>query len=270
MPPTVRRRTVPRSDGYGAAKPDTAEHADPWASEEEHPGGTEEFATRRQRGNGSRIGTTSGGRGWPAYKKNAARSKRGFGSADEFKVAETDVQYLIKVLDEAPMWSYGEHFVNEVTEGNKALCCGGEVCPLCDYMYRVTAYAVWDIALWEPDEKNEDGGSWVHKFWRATPDPAGKMLAVAEMLANSKNPRALDKEYLMVTKTAGKKSMDGKAINEFSVAVVKERDLEDDHGAYPLEDEDYDGFEKNPFDPEKLFPATPLRELRAAAELLDD
>lgn len=272
MPPVVRRRTAPRSDGYGAARPDVTQHA---RDDDEHPGGPGEFTPRAQRGsgNGRRARTTAASaRGWAAYKKIAERSKRGFGSPDEFRVAEIDVQYLIKVLDEAPMWSYGEHYVKEVQEGSKVLGCGGEICPLCDCpQVRLTAYAVWDIALWVPDEKSPDGGSWVHKFWRATPDPAGKLMAIAEMLASSRNPRTLDDEYLMISKTdSNKKAADGRSFNEFSAALVKERDLEDDYGAYPVQDADYDDFADHPFDPEKLFPATPMRDLRKAAEALDD
>ena len=236
---------------------------------------TQDAAPRRQRAasNGRSHGTTSGGRGWSAYRKNKTRSSRGgFGdNPGEFTVAELDVTYLVKPLDDAPLWSYGVHYINEITEGNRRFCCGGEICPLCDLQDIPRLYAVWDIALWAPDSRNQDGGVWAHKFWQATPDPAGKIEAAAELLARSRTPRVLSDVYLAVSKSQGKKKAgDGRAINEFSVSIVKERDLQEDHGAYPLDDTDYDEFDKNPFDPEKLFPPTPLRELRAAAKAIDD
>jgi hypothetical protein len=268
MTQPVRRRTVPRSDGYGAAKPDVPDRA---ADDDEHPGGTQEFAAgdNRERRRRETTGSTSGGRGWSAYKKNASRSKKGFKeNPDEFKVAELDVNYLIKVLEDAPMWSECIHYISEITEGKRTFCCGGDMCPPCDMGDIPTMYTVYDIALWVPDQGVE--GAWVHKFWRATPDPAGKVAAVADQLASSRKQQHLSDEYLLVSKTEGKKRRDGKAINEFSVVLVKERDLEEDHDAYPLDDEDYEDLGKNPFDPEKLFPADSLKDLRAAAAALDD
>ena len=275
MAPVVRRRTAPRSDGYGAARPDVPPAEKDWlADEQEDAAPARESAPRRQRAasNGRATGTTSGGRGWSAYKKNKVRSSRGsYGdNPDEFTVAELDVTYLIKPLDDAPLWSYAEHFVDEITEGQKRFCCGGEICPLCDLQYPLRAYAVWDIAAWVPDSRNQDGGIWAHKFWQASADPAGKIESAAELLARSRTPRVLSDVYLVVSKTAGKKKSDGRSINEFSVTSVKERDLEDDHGAYPLDDGDYEAFAENPFDPEKLFPPSSLRELRAAAKAIDD
>lgn len=234
---------------------------------------TGEPASRSRRRNGGRDkpAPTSGGRGWASHRKNQARTKRSFGNhPDEFKVAEEDTTYLIKVLEDEPFWSYCEHFVDEIEEGKRSFTCGGDECPLCDYGDTPRAYDLFNIAVWEPDASNGEGG-WVQKFWRATPDPAGKILARSDELAAGKNPKGLGDEdvYLAVSKSKSKKKKGGRSFNEFQVDTVKERDLEEDYDADPLTDEDWEEFEGKLFDETVIEPAS-LKDLRAATEAIDD
>lgn len=237
---------------------------------DEHPGGTEEFAPRnRGSRNRDKPAQTSGGRGWASHRKNQARTRTSFSHPDEFRVAEEDVSYLVKLLEDEPFWSYCEHFINEITDGKRSFTCGGDECPLCDYGDNPRAFDLFNLAVWEPDSNQGDGG-WVQKFWRATPDPAGKVLARSDELAGRKNPQALGDEdvYLVISKSKSGKRKGGQAFNEFAVDLVKERDL-DDYDADPLTDGEFDEFADKLFDESVIEPAS-RKDLRAAAEALDE
>lgn len=241
---------------------------------EDHPGGTEEFAqrsSRRRNGNSGKPPVTSGGRGWASHHRNQARGKRGFGAhPDEFKVAQEDTTYLVKALEDEPFWSYCEHFINEITDGKRSFTCAGDDCPLCAYGDTPRAYDLFNVAVWEP-EADGGQGAWVQKFWRATPDPAGKVLARAEELGSGRNPRALGDYdvYLAVSKSKSGKRKGGSSFNEFSIDLVKERDLEEDYDADPLADEELDEMAGKLFD-DSVCEAASLKDLRAAAEVLDE
>jgi hypothetical protein len=234
----------------------------PAGSDDSHPGGTAEFDPGRGQ-------PTSGGRGWASHRRNQARAKRSFGHPDEFKVALEDTTYLIKPLEDEPFWSYCEHFISEITDGSRSFTCGGDQCPLCNYGDVPRAYDLFNIAVWEPDADSGRGG-WALKFWRATPDPAGKVLARAEELGSGKNPKTLGDPdiYLAVSKSPSSKRKDGRSFNEFQVDIVKQRDLDEDYDAFPLPDEDYEEFTGRLFDETVVKPAS-LRDLRAAAGILD-
>lgn len=279
MRQVTRRRSGSRSAGSGTETDDRRLPAsrrrgrDPVNGEDsqDHPGGTEESASRSRRtASRENPAPTSGGRGWASHHRNASKAKRGFGaSPDEFRVAEEDVQYLVKPLEDEPFWSYCEHFLNEIEDGKRSFTCGGEECPLCSYGDIPRAYDLFNVAAWDPDENGGDGG-WVQKWWRATPDPATKILARSEELAGRKNPQALgdDDVYLIVSKSKTGKRKGGRSFNEFQVDLVKERDLED-YDADPLDPGESDDFLDNLFD-EAVIPQASLKELRTAAEALDE
>lgn len=222
-------------------------------------------------GRGKPAAPSSGGRGWASHRKNESKTKRSFAdSPDIFNVAEEDTTYLIKMLEDEPFWSYLEHFVNEIEEGKRSFTCGGDACPLCDYGHNPRAYDLFNVAVWDPAGDGGEG-QWTLKYWRATPDPAGKILARADELGTGRNPRALGDPdvYLAVSKSKSRKKKGGRAFNEFQVDLVKERDLEDDYEAYPLTDEDLDEFDGKLFS-ETVVPEPSPRELRDAAEALDE
>lgn len=273
----TRRRSGSRDAAYTAGSDDRQlsgrrgrQAARDDDEEDTADGETASRGSRRRGADRDKPAPTSGGRGWASHKKNTARTKRGYDNPDEFRVAEEDTTYLIKMLGDEPFWSYCEHFLNEISEGKRSFVCGGDECPLCDYGDTPRVYDLFDLAVWEPDANDGQGG-WVHKYWRATPDPAGKIEIRAEELGGGKNPKALgdDDVYLAVSKSKTGKRKGGRSFNEFQVDTVKERDLEEDYDADPLTDEDFDEFTEKPFD-ESVVPATSLKELRAAVEALDE
>lgn len=267
----TRRRSGSRDDAYAADSNDRQLPAGRRArrQDDDQPGERD----TPSRGHGrvrDKAAPTSGGRGWASHRKNQARTKRGFDNPDEFKVAEEDTTYLIKPLEDEPFWSYCEHFLNEIEEGKRSFTCAGDDCPLCAYGDNPRAYDLFNIAAWEPSANEGDGG-WVQKFWRATPDPAGKILARSDELAAGKNSRALSDEdvYLVVSKSKSAKRKGGRSFNEFKIDLAKERDLPDDYDADPLTDEEWDDFGEQLFD-ETVVEQSSAKELREAAEALDD
>lgn len=278
MPPVTRRRSTSRDAAYAADSNDRPlpgrrgrqETRDDDTAAADPPASGSRRAGRRGSGDTGKTAPTSGGRGWASHRKNQARTKRGYDHPDEFKVAEEDTSYLVKPLEDEPFWSYCEHFVNEITDGKKSFTCGGDECPLCDYGENPRAYDLFNVAVWDPGANSGDGG-WVQKFWRATPDPAGKILARSDELAAGKNPRSLSDAdvYLVVSKSKTGKRKGGQSFNEFKIDLVKERDLGDDYDADPLSDDEWDEFEGKLFD-ETVIETTSLKELRQAAEALDE
>lgn len=278
MRQVTRRRPASRDTGRGA---ETEEKPLPSRRRRQAPGEDtadsqperEEAPSRsRRRGTAAeKPSPTSGGRGWASHRKNQVRSKRNaFGHPDEFRVTEEDTTYLVKFLEDEPFWSYCEHFIDEITEGKRSFTCSGDECPLCGYGDIPRAFDLFNLAAWEPDANDGEGG-WALKFWRATPDPAGKILARSDELASGRNPRSLgdDDVYLAVSKSASKKKKGGRSFNEFQVDIAKERDLEEDYDAIPLSDEEFEEFGEKLFD-ESVVPPASMKELRDAAEVLDE
>lgn len=288
MPQVTRRRPGTRTAGYGEAadeaarlpgrrrtrEPDDDDTQDPppprgrRASRDDD---TDQDAPRTRRGDRDKPAPPSGGRGWASHKKNQSKAKRGFGNnPDEFTVPDAGVTHLVKMLEDEPFWSYLEHFVSEIDEGKRSFTCGGETCPLCGYGHSPRAFDLFNVAVWDPAADGGEGG-WTQKFWRATPDPAGKILTRSEELGSGRNPRALGDPdvYLAVSKAESKKKKNGRAFLEYTIDIVKERDLPEDYDADPLTDEDLDAFDSHLFD-ESVVPEPAARELRDAAEALDD
>lgn len=288
MPQVTRRRPAERSAGYGEEADDTRELSsrrgrrtrddDDDREETAAPRGRrsrsrdddrEETAPRGSRS--SRTAPSSGGRGWASHRENEKRTRRSFGdNPDEFKVDKENVTYLIKPLEPEPFWSYCEHFVNEIEEGKRSFTCGDDDCPLCDYGHTPRAFDLFNIAVWDPDGDGGEG-AWTLKYWRATPDPAGKILSRSEELSAGRSRRTLaDPDvYLAVSKAPSRKKKGGRSFNEFKIDLVKERDLEEDYDAFPLEDTELDDFAGRLFG-ESVVPEVSARELRDAAEVLDD
>jgi len=276
MPQVTRRRPAERSAGYGEAADDSQQlpasrrrRRAATAEDEYDHDAREERSSRRSRG--SRPAPSSGGRGWASHRKNEARTRRGFGaSPDEFRVDAEDVTYLVKPLEHEPFWSYCEHYVDEIEEGKRSFTCGDDTCPLCDLGHNPRAFDLFNVAVWDP-AGNGGEGTWTPKYWRATPDPAGKILSRSEELGTGRNPKGLgdDDVYLAVSKSKSRKKKGGRAFNEFTIDLVKARDLEEDHDAWPLDDADLDELKERLFD-ETVAPEASLKELRDAASALDD
>ena len=294
--PQVTRRRPPAREEYGEETDENRElpgrrrgrTRDETGSDDQAPprgrrrtargtddGDDQDDTTRARRGGkpgrDSRTATTSGGRGWASHRENERRTKRGFGdNPDEFKVDKENVTYLVKPLEDEPFWSYCEHFVNEIDEGKRSFTCGDDTCPLCDYGHNPRAFDLFNVAVWDPAAGSGEG-AWALKYWRATPDPAGKILSRSEELGTGRNPKKLGDEdvYLAVSKSPSRKKKGGRAFNEFTIDLVKERDLEEDYDAFPLEDEEIDDSTGRLFT-ESVVPEANLRELRDAAGALDD
>jgi hypothetical protein len=205
---------------------------------------------------------TPGGRGWDAHKANVAKSsKSSFGDPNAFKVEKLDEEYLIKFLEEAPFWSYMQHFVREIPKGSgkkQFTCLGEDDCPLCDIGYPVTTLTLYNIVDLSGDKP-------VVKYWACTARPSEQIEKRAK--AKSSSPINRDDLYFVVTKTEDKSGY-----NTFDVSAIKEDDVEDVDGweDKALTDEQWDAIDAKPLFDEQVVVVDSVKALRAAAEFVED
>ena len=192
-----------------------------------------------------------GGRGWAAHSRNKGRASK-WNNPDEFRITEEDEQYLIKFLEEEPFFSYNQHYVREVYEGQKYFTCLEDDCPLCEVGHTPGYVDVYNIV-------DMNGKDPVNKYWRCTSSPAEAIEKRAQ-----KGPVNADDLYFAVSKSPGKNK-----VNQFYVDPVKARDVEDDWEIEALTDDELAAFEDELFDKD-VIKVDPLRALREAAEALED
>src|SRR5580704_7132325 len=152
-----------------------------------------EAPRRLHRDNGSGNGASPSviRRGWAAHREAKSRVSK-FDRGDQFSL-DKDEEKLIHFMEDEPLASWNEHWINEITDGKKSFVCDGEDCPLCAFGLKATYRDAWNIVTF--DSK----GNPSVKYWIASPDPAEK---IEEKHANARtSPLDRSDLYFAVSKT---------------------------------------------------------------------
>lgn len=189
-------------------------------------------------------------RGFQGYKK----TREATFVSDDFKL--TDEEVLVKFLEDEPFATYAEHgLYQELREGQRVwICLQPEDCPICDTGHQARPVALWNIIVIPEEGKPE------HKVLKAGP----KLEKLLEKKAALKTG-PMSKEYYSLSQTDSK----DKGPVEYTVEVVRERDLEDDWKEKPFSDEELEEFEEKMFDESYVkFPS--VRDMKDVARKLRD
>lgn len=198
----------------------------------------------------SRKGSSAG---WKAFKKKRATMGT---FTNDLKVPDDD-SILIKIMDDEPFASFGQHWVM-TKNGLRSHTCLEDRCPLCDKLGdSPRPVGAFNVLLL--DEQSEPT-LWV---WAAGPLIAG----ILEKKSAAKTG-PLTKEYYEVSKS---KSGGKKGSTQYHVDVVRSRDLKEEWGIAPLRDSELDKWDAKLLTEEKYVKYSTRAELNALArELMDD
>jgi hypothetical protein len=257
---------------------------------DDHPGGLDEFANRRDRrsrseedrserssrdrggrssrsadrgsgrgrggsdrGRGEGRGRSSAKQGWGGYRQTAD-SLKGGDFADNLKIID-NTDMLIKILDEEPIASYGEHWLtlkDGKDEKRRSYVCLGDDCPICNKLGdRPSVKVCFNVA-------DMDANPPEVKIWTFGTQ-------VGDVLANfAENPKTspVNRDDLYWTITRTKKN------DRYSTTVrpVKARDLVEDFDTEPLTDEELEELEENLFTEDQIFTVKTKAELNKVIE----
>jgi hypothetical protein len=151
-------------------------------------------------------------RGWGVAKQTVSRASS---FESEFKLS--DKESLIKFVEDEPFVSVLIHWVDEITEGQRSFYCLEDGCPLCGIGYKRTPQVWFNVV-----PLTIDGGA-------AQPEmmvlKAGAKLTDLIRSENEGRGGPLSRHFWKISKSGGGK---GKGAPNFSLAVVKGRDLVED------------------------------------------
>lgn len=229
------------------------------AAEEEEPAET----TRRNRSGRSRSTRSYDDEDDPVSRPSMPK---GFGGAAELRkqtgnsdfpteMRITEDRQIIMFLDPEPFVVYNQHWFNN-RKGKKSFVCPqtvGDECPLCDLLddnpRTFGAFNVIIIPPEDPDPKKEIvTGEPVLQVITAAPRLLGVIESEAAVL-EEKN-LSLPDAYFAISKSGQQQQ------TSYKLNPIKERDLEEDFGVIPLEDEEVDEFVMEAYD-EDTFPYRP-------------
>lgn len=190
--------------------------------------------------------------GWDAHKKKRAQ----LGTyANEMKCPDDGEQILIKFLDDEPFAVFALHWI-QTENGRRSHVCIEEGCPLCDKLGDTPkAMAAFNVLVL--DEKDEPKLF----VWSASPGVAQTIEGKAKAKTGP-----LTREYYAASRTP--KSAKGAV--QYSLDVVKSRDLHDDWGVTPLTDREIDSWEAKCYDEEKYVKVPSKNDLRELVRTLLD
>ena len=146
--------------------------------------------------------------GWGAHHRNKAET-----SNYPNKLELHADPALVRFLDDEPLVSYKQHWIER--KGKKSFYCIGKDCPLCNMGDKPRVKNIFNVV-------RLDEGSPVNLVLETGP-------RLTDILESKSRKTSLSRAYWGI-------AMHGKAGNtNFDVAMVKERDLEDDFDAQPLD-----------------------------------
>lgn len=192
--------------------------------DEEHPGGTEEFAGRRTRATKEVPNQVQSG--WSSDRRPVVKGDR----PTQFKVPDDGEEVVIAFLQDSPFASFFQHWV-KIEKGQRKpyKCLETDDCPLCARGDRPKSQDWFNVAVIVNAEESDKGVELPHiALWYGTADPTEKIKDRADNKRYS--PINRDGLYFAVSKRAGKNGF-----NTYSVDPVKEEELSD-WGVEPLSD----------------------------------
>ena len=186
--------------------------------------------------------------GWGAFKQKRAASGD---YADNLKIEKDAV--LIAFLDNEPFAVYREHWIER--PGKKSFICIEKDCPLCDAGdNRPRVKTVFNVVELRDDEAPKV------VIWTTAPRLTGQL---ASLDADEK-VGPLTKGYWSIKRTGeGTKTT-------YNISPVKERDLQEDWGVLPLNDDEFAALESEAYDTSAITFSTKQQLREVARELTDD
>lgn len=181
--------------------------------------------------------TVSGG--WGAWRENRQKMSN-FG--EEFKV-EYRTKYLIRILDDEPFATYGQHWLDDMPKGErKSYVCLGTDCPLCDMLDdNPRALALFNVIEFVEEKKGRETVMTPKlKVWVI----GSGVTQILEDYANDPDMSPLSEFYWQVSKSKSGK----KGPTQYQINKVKDRDVEDDWQMDLLSDAELDEFDGKKFD----------------------
>lgn len=157
--------------------------------------------------------------GWGAAKQTISKASS---FEAEFKISENEA--LVKFVEDEPFASVLIHWVDEITEGQRSFYCPEEDCPLCAVGYRRTPQVWFNVVPLSTEGASVKPEMMVLK--------AGSKLSDLIKAENEGRSGPLSRHFFKVSKHGGGK---GKGAPNFSVAVVKARDVVEDWEMNPEE-----------------------------------
>jgi hypothetical protein len=171
-------------------------------------------------------------KGWKGYDE--MKTKQG-DFPDDFKLS-SEVK-IVKFLDDEPLVTYHQHWVDEIKEGKRSFNCLGEDCPLDEYGHKARSMAVFNVVDMSVDP------------------PAVKTLTTGPMLSDilknlseEKATSPLNRDDLYWAMSQKRGSGKGNKTT-YNVQAIKGRDLAEDwDGLAPLSEEELQEYEQDMFD----------------------
>lgn len=239
--PRRERPRFRRADESGSSKPQGRHN-----SSRDRSRGDDDDRGSRKRSEGDRSVI---GHGFGSYKEAAAKRKSGFARLEVPEGGKK--RKLIKILESEPFAHYYVHWIEK-----RPYTCLGDECALCsigDISKPVMLYNVVDI----------DEG--LVKVWNLSKDPAK---ALEERYDQAKEDgKTIDDPNLYFA--VSKKQDQNTKITHYKVDVIKARDVEEDFGFEPLDDEELDDYMDELYDDSVVFVSSAADLQRVADDLTD-
>lgn len=170
--------------------------------------------------------------------------------ADELKLAKNET-VVIKFLEDEPFASFRQHWIER--SGKKSWTCGEVDCALCGVGDRPQGKYLFNILLLSDGEPT-------NKVWVA----GSRIFSMLEGYAEDKKTGPLTKGYYTVKKTGEKTNV------QFNVNPIKERDLLEDEGIEPLDEDLLEKYASKCWDDTVVQIHTPKQLRDIARELSDE
>ncbi|MFV0135468.1 hypothetical protein ACLGIH_19990 [Streptomyces sp. HMX87] len=158
--------------------------------------------------------------GWDDVDKVASAAGGG-----DLYLKVTENRMVIKILSAGPFDVFASHWIDEIEDGSKSVrCWGSPACPLCAIGDKAKRFsACFDVVSLEDPEYP------VLKVW----DVGIKIARQLKEIATDEKRGPLNRSdlYFTIRKEQKKRSV------EYTLERVKERDLDEEYGVAPLDEE---------------------------------
>lgn len=211
--------------------------------------------------------SSSANRSWGSTKKSYSEPKRETVRSPYFSLTDGETK-IVKFVEELPI-RFARHFI----QGQGYSTCPasiedhleeGQTCPLCDKGHSPSD--AYFINLLDMSEGPDADGDWQLKTFSFGPDISNQLGAFLEQTdAQDRlmyNPINQEKWYWMITRIKGDRVT-------YKVMPVKSRDLLEDHGIAPVDEQIIEELSENLYDEKSIFVPYLSKLAKQAANLSD-
>ena len=224
--------------GRSASRPSRRSAPSPRRDEDDTRSSRRSRSTRDDDdGDDEKTESVSGG--WGGWRETRSKHSN-FG--EDFKV-EYKRRYLIRILDDEPFATFGQHWLDDMPpKTRKSYVCLEEDCPLCDILDdKAKPLALFNVLEFvETKQGKETVIVPKLKVWQI----GSGVVQILEDYADDPKTSPISDFYWAVSKSKGA----NKGPTTYTITPVKERDVKDDWDAEPLTDEEWDEFQDKKFD----------------------